>query len=89
MRSPEDWDVDYCNEKEDRACFEMNVTKMQMMAWKLLKVSLIYHGLLQRVQAFMIKAMAHFSKQPHSMWFEHTVGVEMYWSWFIKQCKNF
>lgn len=47
---------------------------------KVVKVSLIYHGLLQHVQAFMIKAMTRFSKQLHSMWFEHTVGVKMYWA---------
>lgn len=47
---------------------------------KAVKVSLIYHGLLRRVQAFMIKAMTRFSKQLHSMWFEHTVGVKMCWA---------
>lgn len=45
-----------------------------------LKVSLIYHGLLQHVQAFMIKAMTRFSRQLHSMWFEHTVGVKVHWA---------
>lgn len=38
---------------------------------KVVKVSLISHGLLQHVQAFMIKAMTRFSKQLHSMWVEH------------------
>ena len=47
---------------------------------KAVKVSLIYHSLLQHIQAFMIKAMTRFSKQLHSMWFEHTVGVKMYWA---------
>lgn len=43
---------------------------------KAVKVSLIYHGLLQHEQAFMIKAMTRFSRQLHSLWFEHTVGVK-------------
>ncbi len=47
---------------------------------KAVKVSLIYHGLLRHVQAFLIKAMTRFCKQTHSMWFEHTVGVKMHWA---------
>lgn len=78
MPSPEDWIVDYCNEYETGARFERTSPEMQMMAWKAVKVSLIYHGLLQHVPAFMIKAMTRFSKQPHSMWLEHTVGVKTY-----------
>lgn len=56
---------------------------------KAVKVSLIYNGLLQHAQAFVIKAMTRFSKQLHSMWFEHTVGVKMHEAWFIKQCGDF